>query len=166
MAASFVRKLPDLFPTEGKRTGGALLVDGFKEVWRVFRPPAGQNAAVPAVPRSHRLHVLLSVAFLFVVFLVEGYKLHLAHAAWYPAGLAALRITLAALLAAACLLFSYGLIPAGLYHRATWAWPLRPCPADPSIPSAAGWADPPAAAGHTCPTAEGQWQSTDPTTGI
>jgi len=111
-----------LFPPSGTGTARALLIDTLKQAAHILRPSRRlDHAAIRAAP-PHRVHLLVSVGFLAGIFLLEGFKHHLAYAGDYPAGLATVRTLAATLAVSAGLLFSYGLILAFLHHRKSWAW--------------------------------------------
>jgi len=111
-----------LFTQEGSGQPWDLLADTFREAWRIVRGGPGRRDGPSAQPDRHRLHVLLSTAFLAAILIMEGYKHYLAYAPEYPAAAAVLRTVASAAVVVALLLLGYGLILASLYHRKAWAW--------------------------------------------
>jgi len=112
----------ELFGIEVKDTAGAILADTFRPGWRMVGLPRRKGSPSSREGWSHRGHVLLSAANLTAIFLLEGFKHHLAYAGDYPFGMATLRTMFSTMVAVAGLLVSYGLILACLRHRKDWAW--------------------------------------------
>lgn len=111
----------EIFPPVGSGRIADLVKDAFQETMRFFRRTE-DPIQLKARTDPHRWHVLLSAAFLFVVFCIDALRHHLVFAADYPWYPAMVRMACAMVIGVSGLLFSYGIIRAALYHRAKWAW--------------------------------------------
>jgi len=108
----------ELFPADGSGTIRDLLSDTLREIRQVFV----SSAASRKQSQSHRVHLLVSIAFVAALFVFEGFKHYLAYSSDYPLSLGIIRTICAVVTAVLGVLVSYGLITASLYHRKTWAW--------------------------------------------